>query len=108
MRRTASRRGLDLRHKSRSLLRSDLEEYDLVIVMGTNHVRDIARMDRSVVNTPRVRLFREFDPHVNGDRPIPEVPDPWYGGDDGFEEVYEIVDRTCDALLDRFARGTLP
>jgi protein-tyrosine phosphatase len=44
-----------------------------------------------------VRLLREFDPDQAGD----EVPDPYYGGASGFETVYDIVSRSCRALLRR-------
>ena len=43
----------------------------------------------------RVRLFRDFDPVGTGG----EVPDPYYGGDSGFEEVLSMVERTCAALV---------
>jgi len=42
-------------------------------------------------------LFRSFDPECNGDQ---DVPDPYYGGAKGFEEVYSMVKRTCPPLLD--------
>ena len=41
-------------------------------------------------------LFRFFDPESNGDQ---DVPDPYYGGAKGFEEVYRIVERTCPPIL---------
>lgn len=47
---------------------------------------------------PRITFFRDFDPEGDGR----EVPDPYYGGTEGFERVYRIVERTCAALLDRF------
>jgi protein-tyrosine phosphatase len=43
-------------------------------------------------------LFRTFDPDNNGDL---EVPDPYYGGDHGFETVYQMVERTCPKVLER-------
>jgi protein-tyrosine phosphatase len=43
------------------------------------------------------RLFRSFDPEVDGDL---DVPDPYYGRDDGFEHVFQIVYRTCPPLLE--------
>ncbi len=107
MRKTAARRGLDLRHRSRGFSRGDLEAYDLIVVMGHDHLRDIARMDGHGTFSNKIHLFREFDPAVNGGR-VPEVPDPWYGGMEGFEEVYDIVDRACDGMLDRIEAGSLP
>ena len=50
----------------------------------------------------RVALFRDFDPVGTGE----DVPDPYYGGADGFDDVLTIVERTSDALVDELA-GTL-
>ena len=47
-------------------------------------------------------LLREFDPQANGDL---DVPDPYYGGPRGFEIVHDIVDRSCDALLERLRKA---
>ena len=51
----------------------------------------------------RLLLFRAFDPVSRGefDR---DVPDPYYGGDDGFETVLAMVERTCDAIVDELRR----
>jgi protein-tyrosine phosphatase len=48
---------------------------------------------------PKLRMFRSFDPAGPGD-----VPDPYYGGDDGFREVLEMVERTADAIVDELQR----
>ena len=42
-------------------------------------------------------MFRQFDPLAEGDL---DVPDPYYGGSHGFDQVYEMVDRTCRALVE--------
>lgn len=62
---------------------------DLVLVMDQSNLADVGG------RTERVRLFRDFDPLEPG----AEVPDPYYGGDDGFEEVLGMVERTSDALV---------
>ncbi|MCG8480095.1 MAG: low molecular weight phosphotyrosine protein phosphatase [Spirochaetales bacterium] len=121
MRATAARRGLTVSHRARRLSRSDVERYDLLFAMGSNHYRDIASLGRrggSADLAQRLYLFRQFDPDAarrSGSAllPIPpeaalDVPDPYYGGTDGFEEVYEIVDRTCGTILDAIADGSLP
>lgn len=121
MRATAARHGLKLRHAARRLSKSDVERYDLIFAMGGNHYRDIVSLGRRGATddiAQRVYLFRQFDPASSARdgatmRPIPpeaalDVPDPYYGGDHGFEEVYEIVDRTCRVILDALADGSLP
>jgi len=74
-------------------------DHDLILVMDDSNrddVLDVLPADRHA----RVRLFREFDPEVSGP-PAPGVPDPWYGGPDGFREVLAIVERTSRVLADR-------
>ena len=95
---TASARGVDLsRLRARQLERVDLDETDHVFVMDKSNLHDALALDPDGDHGTRVRLFREFDPEP-GDY---QVPDPYYGGDQGFARVYEIVDRTTDAILER-------
>jgi protein-tyrosine phosphatase len=63
--------------------------YDLVLVMDESNLADVGG------RTDRVRMFRDFDPVDPG----AAVPDPYYGGDDGFEEVLTMVERTTDAIV---------
>ena len=90
---TARKRGIDLsRQRARKLSRSDLDAFDLVLVMDEQNLADVRALAGS--DPANVRLFREFDPEGRG-----EVPDPYYGGPEGFDHVFEIVDRTSRALL---------
>jgi len=91
--RTAAKHGIDMSDlRSRKLTRRDLQDFDLIIAMDSSNLRNIKKLGE-----PRGRLamMREWDPHGPGD-----VPDPWSGPASGFDEVYSIVDRCCDALLD--------
>ena len=95
---TAAAHGADLsRLRARQLERADLDDYDHVFVMDKQNLHDALALDPDGDHGTRVRLFREFDPEP-GDY---QVPDPYYGGGDGFEAVYAIADRTTTALLDR-------
>ena len=95
---TASKRGVDLsRLQARQLDRADLDDFDHVFVMDKSNLHDTLALDPDGDHGTRVRLFREFDPEP-GDY---QVPDPYYGGPDGFEHVYAIADRTTGAILDR-------
>lgn len=67
--------------------------YDLVLVMDHSNLADVGG------RTERVRLFREFDPAGSG-----EVPDPYYGGDEGFAEVLEMVERTSENIVEHCRR----
>jgi protein-tyrosine phosphatase len=94
MRRTAERHGIRINHRSRQLRRRDLEDFDLLLAMDRGNHRDTVSLSRNGNEGSKVRMFRDFDPEGDGD-----VPDPWYGGPEGFEEVWRIVERTCRALL---------
>ena len=95
---TAARHGVDLSPlQARQLRRDDLDAFDHVFVMDKQNLHDTLFLDPDGDHGTRVRLFREFDPEP-GDY---QVPDPYYGGPDGFEEVYRMVDRTTDAILER-------
>ncbi len=94
---TLSSAGYDpSRHRARQFAGD--AEHDLVLVMDSSNLADVGG------RTERVRLFRDFDPAEPGS----EVPDPYYGGDDGFREVLAMVERTSDAIvaaLEREARA---
>lgn len=71
------------------------EEYDLVLAMDESNHADLR--DMTAGETGRLRLFRDFDPRAtDGDR---VVPDPYFGGDDGFAHVLATVERTCDEIV---------
>lgn len=98
MRMLATDKGLSIDDlRARQFVASDLKEFDHVLAMDKNNLHDILFLDREETHGYKVRLFREFDPEP-GDF---QVPDPYYGGDDGFENVYSIVRRTAESLLDR-------
>lgn len=91
--RVARAHGLDVSgQRSRPLVRADLTRFEHLICMDASNRRTVER----VGGDPAVRLLREWDVQGVGDA----VPDPWGGGFDGFEHVYQIVDRCCDRLLD--------
>ena len=94
MRRTASDHGVRLDHRSRQLQRKDLSDYDLLLTMDLQNYRDTLALCRSEEERDKVAMFRDYDPVEGGD-----VPDPWFGGMDGFDTVWYIVSRTCTSLL---------
>lgn len=98
MRTLATDKGLSIGDlRARQFVAADLDEFDHVLAMDKNNLHDILFLDRDESRSHKVRLFREFDPEP-GDF---QVPDPYYGGDEGFENVYRIVRRTAESLLDR-------
>ncbi|MFL6106478.1 MAG: low molecular weight protein-tyrosine-phosphatase [Marmoricola sp.] len=85
------------RHRAR-LFDPSWFDHDLILTMDRDNHREVLALlpaDRH----DRVRMFRSFDPEVPPGTPAPDVPDPWYGGPQGFDDVLEIVERTCDGLV---------
>lgn len=79
-------------------------DHDLILVMDAANRREVLAQlpaDRH----DRVRMFRSYDPEAAGADPRtgvgPDVPDPWYGGAQGFREVLTMVERTCRSLADQ-------
>ncbi len=88
--------GIHLDGRARRVRDQDLHEFDYVIAMDRANLSDLEAMHRSANGSARLHLLREFDPDADGDL---EVPDPYYGGPSGFEEVFDMVERSCRALL---------
>jgi protein-tyrosine phosphatase len=89
------------RHRAQQFAASWLDDCDLVLTMDRSNFADVAAMGPHT----RVRMFRDFDPgaEAGDDR---DVPDPYFGGDDGFADVLATIERTADALVSALA-GTL-
>ena len=85
------------RHRAQQVDASWFESCDLVLAMDEANHADLLRLAGD--HHPKLRMFRSFDPAGPGD-----VPDPYYGGDDGFQEVLEMVERTADAIVDELQR----
>ncbi|MBM7516858.1 low molecular weight protein-tyrosine-phosphatase [Nocardioides nitrophenolicus] len=81
------------RHRAQQVLASWLDEQDLVLAMDRDNLRDLRALGDA--DPDRVRLFRDFDPAEPGG----EVPDPFFGGDEGFGTVLAMVERTSAALV---------
>jgi protein-tyrosine phosphatase len=99
----AARRGLELTTRARQILPGDLDSFDLVIAMDEENVRGLDRLRARAKRSTEVRRLREFDDEADH----LDVPDPYYGGDDGFERVHDMVERACIALLDHIRQKHL-
>jgi len=91
----ARRRGLELVSRARQFTEADLERFDLVIAMDQRNQRHL-RLLAGIRSAPEIHLLRGFDPTAG---PGAEVPDPWAGGEAGFEEVLDQCERACAGLL---------
>ena len=90
-------RGYDLEHSARQFRPSWFDEHELVVALDSGHVRELRQLRPGA----EVRLLRDWDPEGPGD-----VPDPYYGDEDGFEQVLDMVERSCEAMLEEL-RGRL-
>lgn len=99
----AARRGVAMGHlRGRQLRATDLDDFDVVAVMDHDNLRDVRRLG-SGRRVDHVRLLRSFDPDAAERDPHGfdhAVPDPYYGGPDGFDLVLDLVTAACDGLLD--------
>jgi len=93
----ANQHGVSLESRARQVTEDDLKRFDYVIAMDRENLRNLERMADSTGSDSDIRLLREFDTDSEGE----EVPDPYYGGASGFENVYEMVHRSCQVLLRR-------
>jgi protein-tyrosine phosphatase len=91
----ASRRGLDLSvQRARKVRPEDFLEFDYVLAMDRRNYEDLKEICHPDYED-RLRLFLEFAPQVE----VPDVPDPYYGGVQGFERVLDLIEQAADGLL---------
>lgn len=90
-------------HTARQFEKVWFEDVDVVLAMDSDNLADLEAMRPPDHEDGRLLLFRAFDPVSRGEYDR-DVPDPYYGGDDGFETVLAMVERTCDAIVDELRR----
>lgn len=94
MQAAAKKRGYDLTSRSRKITARDLETFDLVIAMDRENYQDIQHVHESPTAT--VKLLSDW----LGDEWPSDVPDPYYGGAEGFEYVLDMIEAACPLILD--------
>ena len=104
MRKVAASHGLNYSGRARKVEKHDFDRFDLIIAMDHENKDDLRRRAPTPDAERKIRLLREFDPQGSPNMP---VPDPYYGGIEGFENVYQIILRSCENLLDTLERGMI-
>jgi protein-tyrosine phosphatase len=95
----ARRRGVTLDGAARQVSAADFAAFDLIVAMDRENLRGLLSIAPDEAAAEKVRLLREFDPAAGG-APDLDVPDPYYGGERGFETVLDLVEAACRGLLD--------
>jgi low molecular weight protein-tyrosine phosphatase len=95
----AARRGVTLEGAARQVRPADFRRFDLLIALDRANLRGLLELAPDEEAAEKVRLLREFDPGASGTGDL-DVPDPYYGGDRGFETVLDMVERACRGLID--------
>ena len=96
MRIHGSRRGYDFCSHARQIKQSDFDRFDLIVVMDEDNYDNVCSMAQNEDDRSKVHRMTEYLSRYKGQH---TVPDPYYGGDDGFELVLDLLEDGCDGLL---------
>lgn len=88
--------------KCRQFSVSDIDTFDYIYVMDMSNYKDVIVLAPNDTAKQKVQLIlNEIFPNENV-----EVPDPYYGGDDGFEQVYQMLDKSCDVIVQKIKHNS--
>lgn len=98
---TAKNRGLDIScQKARQIRQSDFTEFDHIYVMDSSNLRDVTRLVPDNALKAKVKLMMdEIFPGQSVD-----VPDPYYGGPEGFDKVYDMLNEACELVAQKLIK----
>tara|TARA_B100000609_G_C17222171_1_gene440956 strand:- start:8009 stop:8524 length:516 start_codon:yes stop_codon:yes gene_type:complete len=96
MRKHGAKRGYDLTSRSRQVaFPDDYETFDMIIAMDASNMRDLQDLDEDGQYEDKLHMMTSFCQRESTDH----VPDPYYGGADGFERVLDLLEDACEGLL---------
>jgi protein-tyrosine phosphatase len=90
--------GIELKHRGRQFTSDDFRHFHKILVMDNSNKKNILRLARTKEDVEKVLLIRYCEP--NELEKNTDVPDPFYGGEEGFNNVFNILNRTTDYLLE--------
>ena len=93
----AEKFAITLDHKGRQFVKNDFQDFDYIIAMDASNFYDVKRLSDNE-NGYEIHLIRDFED--NEAQKGLDVPDPYFGGKQGFDDVYDILNRTCENFLD--------
>ncbi len=97
MREASQRRGIKITSKARQITHQDLNKFDYILTMDKDNLASVnsLAMGSNAKNCAIIKPFLSYSRHTN----LIEVPDPYYGGDDGFDQVLDLLEDACDGFL---------
>lgn len=99
MRKAAEQRGYELNSRARSLVPKDIQDFDLIIAMDRDNYRAVHQLASTAA--PHVKLLSDY---LGSDWPR-DVPDPYHGGEEGFEYVLNMLEAACPKILAELLKG---
>ncbi len=96
MRRHAKKRGIELTSISRKFVAEDFDRFDYIIAMDRENMDEMKRMARNKNDLDKLHMMTDFSQKFN----YHEIPDPYYGGDEGFELVLDLLEDANKGLLE--------
>ncbi len=88
--------------RARQFQSSDFQEFDRIYVMDRSNYRDVSELAKNPTDMKKVQLILELIDEV-----VLEVPDPYYGGEQGFENVYKLLDKATDKIIEKIQKNEL-
>ena len=94
----AKKNGVDISHqKARQFNTEDFNTFDKILVMDTSNYRNLLRLASSQEDSEKIKLILDYSfPNKKA-----SVPDPYYGGSNGFENVYHLLDQACEEIIQK-------
>lgn len=96
MTKAAIQRGIELKGEARQFNRNDFEKFDLILAMDQDNYDNLIYLDPTSQYRHKIKLMCEFCRHHS----LKEVPDPYYGGSEGFNQVIDLLVDACEGLLE--------
>jgi protein-tyrosine phosphatase len=92
----AEKYGIDIsQHRARHFSSNDFNTFNKIIVMDTKNYKDLLNLSSSQIDSDKIKLLLSYT--YKNERA--SVPDPYYGGDDGFENIYKLINSACNEII---------
>lgn len=103
MRAAAERRGIHLPSRARQIELADFTSFDRILTMDDDNLRNVRSLARELGERPALARIEPMTSHCRR-LSASEVPDPYYGGEQGFEDVLDLLEDACTGLLESLIR----